>query len=392
MDFGLSPEQELLRQSAREFLARECPPSRVREAFESDAGRSERLDRAMARMGWNGIRVPERFGGLGLGMLDAAVLLTELGAAALPGPFFFSAILATTAIAIAGRVGQKREWLPRLAAGDRIATVAWLEDTGRLDPPGIQLRARRHGRSFTLDGRKLFVPYAGAADLLVVAARTGTGERGITLFLVPSDAPGVRIHPLESIDRTRRLSEVELRRVRVGEPSALGKTGGGWPVLARLLDVAAVGLAADGLGGSDRVLSLSVDYAKTREQFGRPIGSFQAIKHIAAEMVAEIEPARSLVWYAAHALDAIPADAPRAASMAKAHLSEVYSRNAGRAVEIHGGIGFTWEHDVHFWFKRAKWNELSFGDPAFHRERIARIGRYGTGPSGRGAKRNPGAG
>lgn len=378
MDFGLSEDQELLQRSARDFLARECPPTLVRRAAESADGIAETLYRKIADMGWTGLLVPESFGGLGLGMLDMAILLAEMGRAALPGHFLFSSVLATSALVRAGTARQKKEWLPRLASGERGATLAWLEASDRFDPPGIQARARRSGSRYLLTGKKLFTPGANASDLLIAPFRTAGHESasGITLLLVDRHASGVKMTPLEGIDQTRRSFEVEFRNVEVSAENVLGKAGNGWPILDRLFDLAAVGLAADGLGGSERVFEMAVDYSKTREQFGRPIGSFQAIKHMAAEMVAEVEPARSLVWYAAYALDSVPSSSSRAASMAKARLSEVYSRTSNRAVQIHGGIGFTWEHDLHFWFKRAKWNELSFGDPAFHRERIARLGKY----------------
>jgi alkylation response protein AidB-like acyl-CoA dehydrogenase len=329
-------------------------------------------------MGWTGLLVPERFGGLGLGLLDAAVLLTELGAAAAPGPFAFSAVIATSTLLQAASARQRRAWLPRLAAGEVTATLAWLEESDRLDPAGIQATARRRGRGYRLSGRKLFVPFARDADVSIVAVRTtdASAREGITLLLVPHDRPGLRFRRLSGVDGTRALFEVELEEVEAEPGDVLGTVGAGWPILEAALDVAAVALAADSLGGADRVLDMAVEYAKTREQFGRPIGSFQAIQHLCAEMAAEIEPARSLLWYAAHVGQRRSRASSRAASMAKAHLGEVYARAARRAVEIHGGIGFTWEHDLHFWFKRAKWNELAFGDPAFHRERAARLGRY----------------
>jgi alkylation response protein AidB-like acyl-CoA dehydrogenase len=223
----------------------------------------------------------------------------------------------------------------------------------------------------------MFVTDAHVADVILAAFRTaGRGEDGITLFLVPRDAPGVTIRPLHSIDLTRRPTEVRFEDVELPASAVLGAEHKGWKTLARLLDAAAVALAADSLGGAERALEMAVEYAKVREQFGRPIGSFQAVKHMAAEMVSEIEPARSLVWYAAYAYDNVPREASRAAAMAKAGLSEVYSRTTNRSVQIHGGIGFTWEHDLHFWFKRAKWNEFAFGDPPYHRERLAQLARF----------------
>jgi alkylation response protein AidB-like acyl-CoA dehydrogenase len=373
VDFGVSDDQELLRQSAREFLTRECPPSVVREAAESAHGLSGSLERKIAEMGWPGLLVPESHGGLGLGVLDMAILLCEFGRSVVPGPFLFSALLATAAIVKAGDRAQKTNLLPRLAAGEAIATLALLEEDDRIEPAGIRCRARRSGSSYRLGGSKLFVPYADVADVLLVACRTegSEGPAGITLFLVDRLAPGLTVRPLQVIDRTRRVGEVQLRNVEVQRAQILGRVGAGWSTIAAILDLGAVGLAADGLGGSERVLEMAVEYSKTREQFGRPIGSFQAIKHMAAEIAADIEPARSLLWYAAHAQDALPRHASRAASMAKAALCEIYSRSSNRAVQMHGGIGFTWEHDLHFWFKRAKWNELAFGGPSFHRARVA---------------------
>jgi alkylation response protein AidB-like acyl-CoA dehydrogenase len=370
VDFGLSEDQELLQQSAREFLTRECPPSIVRAAAEGNAA-SDSLDAKIAAMGWPGLLIPETYGGLGLRILDMAIVLAELGRCAAPGPFLFSALLATTALSEAGDRAQKRTWLPRLASGQTIGTLALLEESDRLDAAGVQARARRSGSAYRLTGTKMFVPYATRAELMVTACRTSADAAGVSLFLVDPRAPGVHVRPIETIDRTRQTHVVELRGVEIPKDAMLGGVGAGWKVVERLIDLALVGLAADSFGGAEKVLEMAVEYSKMRQQFGRPIGSFQAIKHIAAEMVAEIEPARSLLWYAAHAQDALRRDASRAASMAKASLSEIYSRSANRAVQIHGGIGFTWEHDIHYWFKRAKWNELAYGDPAHHRERVA---------------------
>jgi alkylation response protein AidB-like acyl-CoA dehydrogenase len=375
VDFGLSDEQELLQATARDVLTREVPPGVVRETAESPQGTNESLDRKLAELGWTGLLIPESHGGLGLGTLEMAILLAEFGRAAVPGPYFASAILAATALIHAGDRQQKKHWLPKIATGEATATIAVLEKDDRLDAGGVHARARRSRSGYRLDGTKLFVPYAHVADLLIVAGRTAR-DAGVTLFLVDPRVSGVTIRPLETIDRTRRVSEVELRGVEVGREHVLGRVGGGWTTVATVFDVAAVALAADALGGSERVLQMAVDYSKTREQFGRPIGSFQAIKHLAAEMVADVEPARSLVWYAAHARDAIPRDASRAASMAKASLCDIYSRSANRAVQMHGGIGFTWEHDIHFWFKRAKWNEVAYGDSSFHRERVAALSGF----------------
>jgi alkylation response protein AidB-like acyl-CoA dehydrogenase len=376
MDFGLSEEQELLQRSAREFLERECTAAFVRTVAGDEEGYPRALYRQMAELGWNGLMVPESYGGLGLGFLELALLTEEMGRAALPGPFFSSSVLATIALMEGASAGEKRHWLPRLATGDAVGTVAFLEESDRLDAEGIQARAKKSRTGYRLSGVKMFVTDAHVADFLVAAFRTGSKSEDVSLFLVPKEAPGLTVRSLPNVDGTRRSSEVEFRDVELPSSSLMGGENKGWTTMSKLLDAAAIALAADALGGSERTLEMAVEYSKVREQFGRVIGSFQAVKHMAAEVVSEIEPARSLVWYAAYAYDALPREASRAASMAKARLSDVYTRASNRAVQIHGGIGFTWEHDIHFWFKRAKWNELSFGDPTYHRERLAQLAKF----------------
>jgi alkylation response protein AidB-like acyl-CoA dehydrogenase len=373
IDFGLSEDQDALQRAAREFLARECPPALVRETARTPDGVPRALHTKMAELGWMGLVVPEAEGGLGLGTLELALVCEELGRVAAPGPFLPTQLV-TAALLRAGSKAQRRQWLPRLVSGESLAALAYLEETDRHDAAGITLAARRTRNGWRLDGTKLFVPGVPGADLLLVAARTGRDR--VSLFLVESAAPGVRARPEETVDLTRRVGELRLRDVAVDRSALLGREGAGWPLLARLLDLGAVGIAADSLGGAARTLEMAVAYSQVRQQFGRPIGSFQAIKHIAAEMAAEVEPTRSLVWYAAYAADHRPGEAGRAASIAKARLGDVYSRTVNRAVQMHGGIGFTWEHDLHLWFKRACGNEVAFGDPTFHRERLARIDRY----------------
>ena len=373
MDFGLAEDQEALQRAAREFLAAECPPALVRETAKTPDGVPRALYAKMAELGWMGLVVPEAEGGLGLGTLELALVCEELGRVAAPGPFLPTQLV-TVALLRAGSKAQRRQWLPRLVSGESMAALAYLEETDRHDPAGIALPARHARDGWRLDGSKLFVLGVPGADLLLVAARTGR-ER-ISLFLVESAAPGVRVRPEETVDLTRRVGEVCLRDVRLDRSALLGREGGGWPLLERLLDLGAVGIAADSLGGAARTLDMAVEYSRVRQQFGRPIGSFQAIKHMAAEMVAEVEPTRSLVWYAAYAFDHRPREAARAAAVAKARLGDVYGRTVNRAVQMHGGIGFTWEHDLHLWFKRACWNDVAFGDPTFHRERLATIDGY----------------
>jgi alkylation response protein AidB-like acyl-CoA dehydrogenase len=371
IDFGLSEEQEALQRSAREFLLRECPPVLVRETASTPEGIPSALYAKMAELGWMGLIVSEADGGLGLGVLELALVLEELGRVAAPGPFLGSQLV-TEALLRGGTRTQRRSWLPRLVAGEIFGALAYLEESDRHDPAGITLRARRTRDGYRLTGTKLFVQGVPGAHVLLVAARTPAGP---SLFLVEAAARGVRLRPAETIDLTRRMGEVELRDVVVGRDALLGGEGDG-DLIARLLDLGAVGIAADSLGGAERALDMAVEYAKVREQFGRKIGSFQAIKHMAAEMATEVEPTRSLVWYAAYAFDHRPREVPRAAAIAKARLGEVYSRTAERSVQIHGGIGFTWEHDLHLWLKRARWNQVAFGDPTFHRERLAILDGY----------------
>lgn len=377
MDFGLSPEQELLQSSARDFLAAECPTAFVREMMRSADGFSRAFHEKIAQLGWTGLVVPEKYGGLGLGMLDLAVLAEEMGRVVMPGPYFPSAVLAALALRKGSSTKLKKEWLPRLAAGDAIGSLALLEESDCVEAEGINVRCVKTRQGFKLDGKKMFVADAHVADFLVVAARRrGRGEAAVSLFVVPCDLPGVTVTQLRSIDQTRRPCEVVFRGVKLPSHACLAEEGRGWEILSRVLDAASIVLAADCLGGAQRSLEMAVEYSKVRQQFGRAIGSFQAVKHMAAEIVSEIEPARSLVWYAAYAYDHERSRASLAASMAKARMSDVYARASNRAVQIHGGIGFTWEHDMHLWFKRAKWNESAFGDAAYHRERIARLADF----------------
>jgi alkylation response protein AidB-like acyl-CoA dehydrogenase len=375
MHFGLTPDQQLLADTARQLLSVESSPQVVRRIAEDPQGFSPELNRKVVDQGWPGMLVAEAYGGLGMHALDAVVLLTELGRALTPVPFLSSGVLATSLLQWAGTSAQKKSWLPRLAAGDVVATVAWIEESERFDPAGIALRTRKARDQLRLSGAKLFVLDAQVADLLIVVARTGAGSGadGISLLLVPRDSPNLTITPLPTIDRTRRVFEVTFDDVVLSRDSVLGAEGKAWRHLERLFDLACVAIAAECQGGAERALEMAVEYSKVREQFGRPIGSFQAMKHIAAECFADIEPTRSLLWYAAWAQQAIPKDASRSAAMAKARLGEVYASVTNRAVQMHGGIGFTWEHDMHFWFKRAVVNELSFGTPSFHRERVAQL-------------------
>jgi len=383
MDFSLSSEQEQLRDQARDLLARECPTARVRKVMASDSGHDADLARVFAEAGWLGILVPEDFGGAGLSFLDAAVLAGELGRAVAPGPFLASSIGAVIALLHGGSRAQQRAWLPRIAAGEAIATVAVAEGPEpRFDGIGVKARARAAGSALRLDGVKLFVDGANVADLILAAFRTGArtgrggaspGFEGTALFAVPRETAGVEVEPLVSVDETRRTCEVRFAGVRLPKGAALPHAG---RALGRVLDGCAIAVAADCLGGAERALELAVEYVRAREQFGRPVGSFQAVQHMAAEAVALIEPARALLWYAAFVFDARPREAPLAAAMAKAACADVYAAVSRTAIEMFGGIGFTFENDMHLYFKRALANASAYGDSSFHRERVARLAGF----------------
>jgi len=293
-----------------------------------------------------------------------------------PGPFFSTVLLGGLAILDAGTDAQKKAWLPKLASGEARATLAWMEPSADLGARGITLGATARGGGYTLNGTKLFVQDAHTADVIVVAARTAVGassEEGISLFLVPKGAPGMTVTLLPTMDQTRKLCEVSLKDVAVGPEALLGQAGSGWAPLSRVIDRATVGLCAEMCGGAQKVLDMTVEYAKIRQAFGRPIGSYQGVKHKAADMLVDVENSKSITYYAAWAMDEGVAEGPLAVSMAKAYVSDAYRRVAGAGIQLHGGIGFTWEHDLHLYFKRAKGSEFTFGDATWHRERVAQL-------------------
>jgi alkylation response protein AidB-like acyl-CoA dehydrogenase len=375
MNFALDAEQEQLRATARAFLAECSASAQVRAAMDSPLGWDPAVWRRLAgELGWTAVIVPEAYGGLGLTQVELAVLMEAMGAALLCAPFFSTVCLAANALAVGGGEEQKREFLARIAAGEITATVAWTEANGRWDASGIEAVARREAGGFVLRGRKAFVLDGHAADLLLVAARReGTrGEEGVSLFALPADLPGVGRRALGTMDRTRRQAEVTLDGAHVPASALVGEEGGGWPILQRTLHLAAVALAAEQTGGAQRCLDMAVDYAKQRVQFGRPIGSFQAIKHKCANMLVLVESARSASYFAACTAAEDGDDLPLAASLAKAYCSDAYFRCAAENVQIHGGIGFTWEHDAHLYLKRAKSSETLLGDASHHRELVAR--------------------
>jgi alkylation response protein AidB-like acyl-CoA dehydrogenase len=379
MDFGFSQEQELLRQTARSFLEKECPSGVVRRMMDDPAGTTDGFWAKLAALGWLGLIYPEAHGGSGLGLVDLTVVLEEMGRAVMPGPYFSTVLLGGLAVAEVGSEAQQAAWLPRIATGEARLTLALTEDSGRWDADGVQLAAKAGKRGgHVLSGTKLFVPDGHTADALVVAARTAKATKddpahGVSLFLVPADAKGVSATLLPTMDQTRKLAEVTLRRVEVAPDALVGSLHQGWAPLTRVLDRATVALCAEMCGGAQKVLEMCTDYAKVRTAFGKPIGVYQAIKHKCADMLVAVEHAKSITYYAAWAADQHAPDAALAAAMAKAYVSDAYRKVAGDGIQIHGGIGFTWEHDLHLYFKRAKGSEVTFGDATRHRERVAQL-------------------
>ena len=353
MDFSLSEEQELLQETVRGFVAKECPPKKVRAIFDGERQEVPLLWKGLAEMGIAGLVIPESFGGAGLALLELALVAEELGRGATPVPFLGHA-LATLALVHGGSAAQQAKWLPRLASGELHASVALGEDDGRWLPEQWSV-APSGGR---LSGTKHFVPEADGAELFVV------GCCGGGLALVEAGA-GVRVTQEPTLDRGRPLATLVLAGA-AAEPLAAGSAG-------RVCDAACVLLAADAFGAAHHLVRMTAGYALTRQQFGQPLAQFQAVKHQLANMALEIDPTRGLWWYAAHAFDHAPADAARAAALAKAHITDRAQQVARDVVEAHGGIGFTWESDVHIWFKRVMLDRLWLGLPDLHRERFARI-------------------
>jgi alkylation response protein AidB-like acyl-CoA dehydrogenase len=378
MKFAFNEEQEELRRQARTFLDKHSSSERVRAAMQSDRGYEEDVWRRIsAELGWTAITIPERHGGLGLGYVELVALFEEAGRALLCSPLFSTVALATNALLTAADSDRTTELLPSIAAGETTATLAYTEASGSWQPSAVSTTARRDGNEYVLNGVKTFVLDGHSADWLIMAARMpgSSGESGISLFALRADVAGVTRRLLPTMDQTRKLAEVVLDGVRLPVSALIGEEGAAWPALSRTLDLAAIALAAEQVGGAQRCLDMTVAYAKDRRQFGRPIGSFQAIKHKCADMLLKVESARSAAYYAGWAAAVEEREFPAVASLAKAYCSDAYFDCAAEAIQIHGGVGFTWEYDVHLHFKRARSGESLLGSPAHHRELVAqRIG------------------
>jgi alkylation response protein AidB-like acyl-CoA dehydrogenase len=364
MDFGLSEEQRLLQDSIRRYVDAECPTGRVRTIAESATGHDPALWRGLAELGVAGLVVPAAHGGAELELLDAALAAEVLGWACTPGPFLGST-MAAVALAASDSSEAQARWLPGIASGERLVTFALGEGLGEWDAARLGARVT-DGR---LTGEKPLVPAAETADTILVAAHDGDGPG---LWAVERDAPGITIGMLKVFDATRRVSAVTF------EKAPATKIAGGRRAIDRARDAGLVLLAADAFGGAARCIDMTVKYALTREQFGQPIGAFQGVKHQLADLATDLEPARALWWYAAHAFDHIVDRSERHAAIAKAHLTDLYDRVTRYAIELHGGIGFTWEFDLHLWWRRAVFDRAFLGEASYHRERAAALAGWVT--------------
>ncbi|MCH7585996.1 MAG: acyl-CoA/acyl-ACP dehydrogenase [Acidobacteria bacterium] len=374
MNFALSEEQDMLRMTARRFLDDRAGSDVVRNLMETAAGFDAALWQEIAAQGWQGMAIPEEYGGAGFTFMEQAILMEEMGRSLFPAPYLSSIVLGADLVLTAGTEEQKQTILPDVASGEIRLAVAHLESGGRWDATGIEMTATNEGGGFVLEGAKFFVIDGHTADSLIVVARTdpsSSGSDGISLFLLPADTDGIESRRVETMDQTRKQAEITFAAVRVPATAMLGDPGSGWSSLQEMLQRAVVALAFEQVGGAQQCLDMSVEYAKARIQFGRPIGSFQAIKHKCADMLVAIESARSAAYYAGWAASVGDEDLAIAAPLAKSYCSEAYSHAAGENIQIHGGIGFTWEHDAHLFFKRAKTDEILFGTPADHRAALA---------------------
>ena len=372
MQFSFTSEQEEFRSVLRRFLEEKSPPTVVRRLMETEAGWERESWRELnQQLGLTAVHIPEAYGGQGFGPVELGIVLEEMGRALLCAPYFASTVLAATAIMHAGAEAQKRALLPPIAAGEAVATLAFTEPDGRWDAAGVATTATPAGGGFRLDGVKSFVLDGHTADLIVVLARRpgSTGEDGLSFFTARGDAPGLTRRALKALDPTRKIARLAFDAV---EADLLGELGGGAGPLATTLTQAAACLASEMVGGAERLRLSALDYANLRMQFGRPIASFQTMKHKQADMLVDVELAKSAAYAAASAAADGDADWPQVAALAKACASEAYLRTAINTIQIHGGIGFTWDNDTHLWFKRAKSSEVFLGDPAWHRERMLR--------------------
>jgi len=379
VQFAHSEEQQLIRDNARALLAERAASAQLRAALAEPGGYDAQLWRTMGELGWTGLAIPQAYGGAGLGWVELCILMEEQGRRLLASPFFATCALAAPLIAASGSEAQRRALLPRIAAGSVRISCALGGSDGRPPCDGVTVVLESRGDGFALRGVSDFVIHADSADLLLVVARApgSRGADGISVAVIPAASDGATIHPHVMLDLTRPMSCVELDGVSIGREQLLGEPGAGGGAVEEALDLARIALASEALGGAEQVLEMTTAYAKERVQFGRPIGSFQAIKHRLADMMIEVEAAKSAAWFAACVADEQRTELAEAAAIAKSYCCDAYFDCAANAIQLHGGIGFTWEHDAHLYFKRARATATLLGSPAWQRERLVR--RFASG-------------
>ena len=381
MEFTFTEEQEMIRDTAAAFLAEVSDSDAVRRAMATELGYEPELwQRICGEMYWQAIHIPEEFGGMGLGYVEVVAMMEQMGRYLLCSPFFSTVCLAANALLVAGSDEQKTRWLGQLCEGGLTATLAFNGGSDRWDAKAITATWRRDGDTYVLNGDYRYVIDGHSADLLVVAAREEGSqgeEAGIGLFLLDANSDGVARQWLPTMDQARKQAALQLRDVSVPGTDLMGEAGQAWPALSTVLDLAAVALAAEQVGGCQQLLDMTVEYTGERVQFNRTIASFQAVKHKAADMMLQTEVARSAIYYAAcvaqETLEGGPlaGELAEAASVAKSYCSDAYFAVAGDSLQLFGGVGFTWEYDVHLYFKRAKSSEHMLGNGSVHRERLA---------------------
>jgi alkylation response protein AidB-like acyl-CoA dehydrogenase len=389
MEFRFNDEQQMIRDTAAAFLAEVSDSAAIRRAMATESGYEDAVwQRITGEMYWQALHIPEEYGGLGLGYVELVALFEQMGRYLLCSPFLSTVAFATNALLVAANDEQKAEWLPQIASGELTGTLAWISPGGSNGPQAVQATCEKTASGYTLNGTLRYVLDGHTAGLLIVAARSkgSSGEEGISLFAVPADTAGVQRTWLPTMDQTRKQAEIVLQNVALPASALLGAEGSAWPALQKTLQLAQIAVAAEQMGGAQQALDISVEYTKGRYQFNRPIASFQSIKHKAADMMMKAESARSIAYYAGciaqEALSLasngggdpeLAAELPEAAAIVKAYCSEAFYFNAGSGLQMHGGVGFTWEYDIQLYFKRAKSTETLLGSAVWHREQIAKM-------------------
>jgi alkylation response protein AidB-like acyl-CoA dehydrogenase len=373
MNFGFTEEQDLLRAELRKFLDQNASLERVREIVETESGTDAALWSRMAELGWVGLNMPEEHGGVGLDLETLLVVLEETGRSLLPSPLI-STVIAAKAIERYGSAAQQARWIPGLADGTKIGSFAFLERSDMLTPEGVETVAKPDGRELILSGEKLFVCDVDTADLFIVAVRSGSDASAISLVVVERETTGVSTGRFDGMDLTKPMGRLTLEDARVGLDCILGELGASWPATQWLLDLGAALVTAEAVGAAEAALEITTEFAKERIQFDEQIGKFQGVKHPLSEIYVDVESFRSLVYYAIWALDQDADDAGLAVSRAKAYCADAFPSAGIMGVQLHGGVGYTWEYDIQLYLKRSKWVRPMFGDADYHYERIARLG------------------